>query len=250
MDKSWQVQLKGEFEKPYFRALSEQLKKERETSTVYPPSGEVFTAFSETPFQRVKCVILGQDPYHGEGQAHGMSFSVKPGVRVPPSLANIYKELESDLGFAPVKHGYLRAWARQGVFLLNSVLTVRKKEANSHQGLGWELFTDRVIQALNERKVPVVFLLWGSAAKKKVALVNTGRHVILSSAHPSPMSASSGFFESKPFSKVNAALTKLGVPPINWQLPEDPLTETPSIEDLPESSAAKDDEFDAILAGA
>lgn len=250
MDKTWQAKLKDEFSKPYFQQLVEALKQERAENTVFPPAGEVFTAFEETPLDRVRCVILGQDPYHGEGQAHGMSFSVKPGIKPPPSLVNVYKELHDDLGFAPAPHGYLRAWARRGVFLLNTVLTVRKKEANSHKGYGWETFTDRVIQVLSDRKVPMVFLLWGSPAQKKAALVNTGRHAIVTSAHPSPMSAGHGFFGSKPFSKANAALQKAGLDPIDWQLPADPNAETPMAEPASLASGpaeGTEDDLDRLL---
>lgn len=248
MHPTWQAKLKGEFTKPYFKNLVDFLKEERASGAVYPPAGEVFTAFEETPFDRVLCVILGQDPYHGEGQAHGMSFSVKPGVKIPPSLANIYKELKDDLGIEPPPHGYLRAWARRGVFLLNTVLTVRAKSANSHRGAGWETFTDVAIRALNEREAPVVFLLWGKPAQEKAALVDTSRHVILPASHPSPMSASAGFFGSKPFSKANAALQKLGLPTVDWAIPSDPNEEVPLRDPIQLKPKDQEDDLDAVLA--
>lgn len=230
MDESWQDRLKPEFSKPYFKSLLAFVKKEREDGPVYPPSGEVFKALETTPYDRVLVVILGQDPYHGPGQAHGMSFSVKPGVRIPRSLANIYKELRYDLGIYPVKHGYLYAWARRGVLLLNATLTVREKVAGSHQKQGWETFTDRIILELNKRETPMVFLLWGRFAQQKGAMIDTSRHVVIPAAHPSPMAATTGFFKSKPFSKANAALKKLGLPEVNWALPKDPNEEVPLIE--------------------
>jgi len=229
MDVTWKAALKGEFTKDYFTNLVEYIKSERADGAVYPPSGQVFAAFEETPLDRVKVVILGQDPYHGAGQAHGLSFSVLPGVTVPPSLVNVYKELESDLGVQPVKHGYLMAWARRGVLLLNTVLTVRAKSANSHKGCGWEVFTDRVIQVLNERELPMVFMLWGKHAQEKAAMVNTAKHVVLPAAHPSPRGGT-GFLGSKPFSQANLALSKVWIPPVDWSLPEDPSTEVPMAE--------------------
>jgi len=231
MDVTWKAALKGEFSKEYFKNLADYVKSERDDGPVYPPAGQVFAAFEETPLDRVKVVILGQDPYHGEGQAHGLSFSVLPGVTVPPSLVNVYKELESDLGCKPVKHGYLKAWARRGVFLLNTVLTVRAKAANSHKGCGWEAFTDRVITVLNDREIPMVFLLWGKHAQAKAGLVNTSKHTVISAAHPSPR-AGEGFLGSKPFSQANLALSKAWVPPVNWQLPEDPNEEVPMIDPI------------------
>lgn len=219
MHPSWKEQVGAEVEKPYFLQLVEFLKKERETQTVFPPKDQVFTAFKGTPFDAVKVVILGQDPYHNAGQAHGLSFSVQPGLKPPPSLLNIYKELASDVGCTAPKHGHLAAWAEQGVFLLNATLTVRAHEPGSHQGKGWETFTDVAISKLSARARPVVFILWGRYAREKVGLIDTKKHLVIESAHPSPMSASSGFFGSKPFSKANAALESWGGTPINWQLP-------------------------------
>jgi uracil-DNA glycosylase len=196
------------------------LAKERAEHKVYPPEADVYNAFRYTPLDKVKAVILGQDPYHGEGQAHGLCFSVRPGVRVPESLKNIYTELQSDLGIKPVKHGYLAAWARQGVLMLNACLTVRAKTPNSHAGKGWEKFTDAALKAVHDLPHTVVFLLWGAYAQKKTPLLTAPQHVILRAAHPSPYSAANGFFSSKPFSKANAALEDAGEMPIDWQLPE------------------------------
>lgn len=181
----------------------------------------MFEALQITPYEKVKIVILGQDPYHGPNQAHGLSFSVQPGVKVPPSLQNIYKELQNDLGISPVNHGYLVPWAEQGVLLLNTVLTVRQGQAYSHQGKGWEQLTDKVIEKLNERQDPVVFILWGKPAQKKISMIDTSKHVIIKSVHPSPLSAHRGFFGSKPFSQANNALVALGKTPIDWQLPQE-----------------------------
>ncbi len=219
MHTSWKEQIGAEVEKPYFLQLVEFLKKERETQTVFPPKDQVFTAFKGTPFDAVKVLILGQDPYHNAGQAHGLSFSVQPGLKPPPSLLNIYKELASDVGCTAPKHGHLVAWAEQGVFLLNATLTVRAHEPGSHQGKGWETFTDVAISKLNARPKPVVFILWGRYAREKIGLIDTKKHLVIESAHPSPMSASSGFFGSKPFSRANAALESWGEKPIDWQLP-------------------------------
>lgn len=217
MHSSWKEILAPVFKEQYFKNLASFVETERKSNVVYPPPGEVFTAFEVTPYDKVRVVILGQDPYHGAGQAHGMSFSVKPGTRLPPSLANIYKELEADLGISRPREGYLIPWAEQGVFLLNAVLTVRAGEAGSHQGVGWERFTDSVITALNNRRAPTVFVLWGRYAREKKVLIDESRHKIIESAHPSPLSAHNGFFESKPFSKVNAALVELGHPEIDWK---------------------------------
>ncbi|WP_277630410.1 uracil-DNA glycosylase, partial [Atopococcus tabaci] len=195
------------------------------SATVYPDMYHIWKAFEWTPYNKVKAVILGQDPYHGPNQAHGLSFSVQPGVKVPPSLKNIYKELESDLGIPPVDHGYLRSWAEQGVLLLNTVLTVRKGEPNSHRGKGWELVTDEVIQRLNEKETPVVFILWGNASIQKRELIDESKHYVLTSPHPSPFSARKGFFGSRPFSKTNELLQESGQEPIDWRLPEDPEQE-------------------------
>lgn len=216
---SWAAALDAEFDAPYFRELKDFLVQERRAHTVYPPAPDVMNALRFTPLENVKVLILGQDPYHGPGQAHGLSFSVRPGVRVPPSLQNIYKELQSDIpGFTPPRHGYLRHWAEQGVLLLNAVLTVRAGEAGSHAGKGWETFTDAVIRAVNAKQERVVFVLWGAYARKKARLVTGKQHVVIESAHPSPLSAER-FFGSKPFSKVNAALQAAGETPIDWQLP-------------------------------
>lgn len=216
----WQELLQDEFEKPYYLQLREFLKEEYRTQTVYPGMYHIFEALEFTPYQKVKVVILGQDPYHGPNQAHGLSFSVQPGVKVPPSLQNIYKELESDLGYPPVKHGYLASWAKQGVLLLNTVLTVRGGQANSHRGQGWEQLTDAIIQKLNNREEPIVFILWGRPAQEKRKMIDESRHVVLTAPHPSPLSAHRGFFGSKPFSKTNDVLLALGEEPIHWQLPE------------------------------
>lgn len=220
IDNDWQQVLEPEFEKDYYQKLRQYLKKEYATQIIYPDMYHIFQAFEWTPFSKVKVVILGQDPYHGPHQAHGLSFSVQPGVKTPPSLVNIYKELESDLGVKPVQHGYLKKWADQGVLLLNSVLTVRDGVAFSHQGMGWERLTDSAIKALSDREQPVVFILWGKAARDKIALIDQSRNVIIQSAHPSPLSAYRGFFGSKPFSKTNEALIAMGEQPIDWQLPE------------------------------
>jgi uracil-DNA glycosylase len=193
---------------------------ERRAHTVYPPEDEVFAALELTPYERVKVMILGQDPYHGPGQAHGLAFSVRPGVAPPPSLRNIFRELRDELGCPPPRDGSLVPWARQGVLLLNAVLTVRAGEPNSHQGKGWETFTDAVIRAVNERPGRVVFVLWGGYAAKKEALIDAGRHAVLRSAHPSPLSAKRGFFGSRPFTKVNAALEDGGQAPVDWCLRE------------------------------
>jgi len=216
---SWAPVLAAETEQPYFADLEAFLKTERAEHQVFPPEDEVFAALAATPYQDVKVVLIGQDPYHDDGQAHGMCFSVRPGVRIPPSLRNMYKELETDLGIPPVKHGYLQAWADQGVLLLNTVLTVRAHEPASHKDRGWEKFTDAVIKDVSAREKPVVFVLWGAHAKKKAKLIDTSRHAIVEGAHPSPLSAKK-FFGSKPFSAVNEALEKFGQEPVDWRLPE------------------------------
>jgi uracil-DNA glycosylase len=218
LPETWQAALAGEFTQPYFSQLREFLATDRARHEVFPPESDVFNAFSLTPFDRVKVLLLGQDPYHGVGQAEGLCFSVRPGMKRPPSLVNILKELKTDIGCETPRDGSLIPWARQGVLLLNAVLTVRAHEANSHANQGWELFTDAVIRALNDRLDPVVFVLWGAYAQKKGKLINASRHPILTSAHPSPLSAAK-FFGSRPFSGVNAALVKLGQAPIDWQLP-------------------------------
>jgi uracil-DNA glycosylase len=216
---SWQAILAGELEKPYFHALEAFVDAERQQQTIHPPEEDVFNAFKATPFEAVKVLLLGQDPYHGPGQAHGMCFSVRPGVKPPPSLINMYKELRDDLGCSIPRHGHLVSWAQQGVMLLNAVLTVRAGEPTSHANKGWETFTDAVIQALNERERPVVFLLWGGYAQKKKKLVTHPRHRVLMMAHPSPLSQKK-FLGSRPYSAVNQALAELGEEPIDWQIPE------------------------------
>lgn len=204
-----------------YKQLRNFLKQEYSSRVIYPNMNNIWTAFQWTDFDDVKVVIIGQDPYHGANQAHGLSFSVQPGVQIPPSLQNIYKELETDLGIPPVNHGYLKSWAEQGVFMLNAVLTVRAGQAHSHQGKGWEEVTDFAIASLNRKEKPVVFILWGAAARKKQALIDTNKHFIITSAHPSPLSAYRGFFGSKPFSKTNQLLTESGQKPIDWQLPRE-----------------------------
>jgi uracil-DNA glycosylase len=216
---SWQQALAGEFEQPYFQDLERFVDAERQALTVFPPDDEVFRAFQLTPLDQVKVVLLGQDPYHGDGQAHGLCFSVRPEVKPPPSLVNIFKELNHDLACAVPQSGTLISWARRGVLLLNAVLTVRAHEANSHAGRGWEQFTDAVIRAVNNRDQPAVFALWGRYAQKKGALVNGQRHRVLAAAHPSPLSAAK-FFGSRPFSAINTALEEIGHKPLDWQLVE------------------------------
>ena len=221
LEDSWKTALKDEFASPYMRQLKSFLVSEREAGKrIFPKGPEYFRALDLTPIENVRVVILGQDPYHGAGQAHGLCFSVQPGVRTPPSLVNIYKELQTDLGIPPANHGFLESWARQGVLLLNSVLTVEEARAGAHQGQGWEKFTDAVIRIVNERCEHVVFLLWGSYAQKKAAFVDTARHLVLKAPHPSPLSAHAGFFGSRHFSKANAYLQSHGLEPIDWQLPE------------------------------
>jgi uracil-DNA glycosylase len=218
---AWRDVLADEAAAPYFAALEQFVASERAAHQVFPPEDEVFAALEATGYGEVKVVLLGQDPYHDDGQAHGMCFSVRPGVRIPPSLRNMYKELNADLGVPVAAHGYLRAWADQGVLLLNTVLTVRAHEAASHKGRGWESFTDAVIRAVNERERPAVFVLWGAHAKKKAALIDTTRHRVIQGAHPSPLSARM-FLGSRPFSKTNAALEELGHTPVDWALPAAP----------------------------
>ena len=221
---SWLEPLRGEFDSPYMDALKTWLVAERAAGKqIFPRGSEWFRALDLTPLDTVRVVILGQDPYHGAGQAHGLCFSVKPGVRIPPSLVNIYKEIQADLGIAPVRHGFLEHWAEQGVLLLNAVLTVEMGMAASHQGRGWERFTDAVIRLVNARTEPVVFLLWGSHAQKKAGFVDSiergGRHLVLKAPHPSPLSAHNGFFGCRHFSKANAFLESRGLKPIDWALP-------------------------------
>lgn len=216
----WQDILQEEFESTYYQELREFLKTEYAEQTIYPSMNHIWEAFEWTPYEQVKVVILGQDPYHGPNQAHGLSFSVQPNVKVPPSLVNIYKELEDDLGITPVNHGYLKSWAEQGVLLMNTVLTVRGGSANSHRGQGWERLTDAVIKKLNEHEKPLVFILWGNPSIAKKQLIDTEKHVVITSPHPSPLSSYRGFFGSKPFSKANKALLDFGETPIDWQLPK------------------------------
>ena len=220
LEPGWLNVLQDEFEKEYMKELKSFLLKEKETGhTVYPKGADIFNAFNHTPFDKVEVVILGQDPYHGQGQAHGLSFSVQKGVTVPPSLKNIYKELETDIeGFKTPAHGNLTQWADEGVLLLNASLTVRAHEPGSHQGKGWEAFTDQAISQLSRQKEGLVFLLWGKFAQNKSALIDETRHTVIKSAHPSPFSAYNGFFGSKPFSKTNAILIAKGKKPINWQI--------------------------------
>jgi uracil-DNA glycosylase len=218
----WNPVLRGEFAKPYWADLQRFVATERGRATVYPPHDEVFAALHLTAYRDVKVVILGQDPYHGPDQAHGLCFSVRPDVPPPPSLQNIFKELESDLGIAAPRHGCLDSWARQGVLLLNTSLTVRAGKAASHQGKGWETFTDEVLRTVNAKPDRVVFILWGAAARKKKELIDTARHVVIESPHPSPLSASGGFFGSRPFSRANAALAEAGRAPVDWAVPERP----------------------------
>ncbi|NRD77852.1 uracil-DNA glycosylase [Bacillus sp. BRMEA1] len=215
----WAPLLEGEFEKPYYQRLREILWEEYQTRVIYPNQHDIYNALHFTPFHHTKVVIIGQDPYHGPGQAHGLSFSVKPGVGIPPSLQNIYKELQSDLGCYIPNNGYLVKWAEQGVLMLNAVLTVQSGTPNSHKGLGWEMFTDKVIETLNQRETPVVFILWGNFAQQKQQLITSSRHYIIKSPHPSPFSANRGFFGSKPFSRANAILRDIGMEEIDWQIP-------------------------------
>lgn len=223
LPESWDDYLGAEFEAPYMQSLKTFLAAEKQArKVIYPHSTNWFRAFELTPLDQVRVVILGQDPYHGPGQAHGLCFSVRPGVPTPPSLQNIYKELAQDVGFTPVDHGFLESWARQGVLLLNSVLTVEQGNAGAHRNRGWETFTDRAIQVINEHCVNVVFLLWGSYAQKKASFVDRNRHLVLHAPHPSPLSAHRGFFGQRHFSKANDFLEAKGRGPIDWQLPAVP----------------------------
>lgn len=215
---SWNNILGSEFDKEYYNNLHDFLVTEYKTKNIFPNMYDIFNALHYTEYQDVKVVILGQDPYHGPSQAHGLSFSVKPGIPAPPSLKNIFKELHSDLGCYIPNNGYLKSWADQGVLLLNTVLTVQAGNANSHKGKGWEIFTDRVISVLNDREDPVIFILWGNNAISKKKLITNKQHYILQSVHPSPLSANRGFFGSKPFSKTNEILKQLGKEPIDWQI--------------------------------
>ena len=214
----WNPILKEQLQQPYWRTLQEFVVAERERGVVFPPTEDVFAALHLTSYAETKVLILGQDPYHGQGQAHGLCFSVRRGVGIPPSLVNIYAELESDLGVVAPSHGNLESWASQGVLLLNTVLTVRAHTAASHRGKGWERFTDAVIAAVNDKAERVVFILWGADARRKKALLDLSRHVVIESAHPSPLSARNGFFGSRPFSRANAALVEAGRDPVDWRL--------------------------------
>ncbi len=220
LHESWRAPLAEEFASPYMAALKAFLAAEKASGKrIFPKGSEYFRALDLTPLDRVKVVILGQDPYHGAGLAHGLCFSVMPGVRTPPSLVNIYKEMKADLGVAPAAHGFLEHWARQGVLLLNSVLTVEMGRAASHQRQGWEKFTDAIVRLVNAKSDPVVFMLWGAYAQRKAAFVDTGRHLVIKSAHPSPLSAHNGFLGSRPFSRANAFLEAQGRGAIDWALP-------------------------------
>lgn len=218
LNDEWKNALAEEFEKQYFKNLWEKVSEEYKTNEIFPPEEDVFNAFNYTPLSKVKCVIIGQDPYHNVGQAHGLCFSVKPEVAIPPSLVNIYKELHDDVGFEIPDNGYLEKWANQGILMLNTVLTVRAHEANSHKGLGWEKFTDAVIKVLNEQDRPIVYLLWGAPAQKKAAKVDNPKHLLLKAPHPSPLSSYRGFFGCKHFSKANQFLVENGLEPIEWSL--------------------------------
>lgn len=215
---SWDNLLKDEFTKPYYLNLREFLKKEYTNTIIYPPMHDIFNALKFTSYEDAKIVIIGQDPYHGEGEAHGLAFSVKPGVKIPPSLRNIYKELNMSLNCYIPDNGYLEKWARQGVLLLNTCLTVRKDTPNSHKNYGWETFTDNVIKILNEREKPLIFMLWGSNARQKEEFINKKRHIVLTSVHPSPLSASRGFFGCDHFKTANLKLESWGISPIDWQI--------------------------------
>ncbi len=218
IDESWREALKDEFNADYFKALKLFLLEEKKKFRVYPPGSRIFAAFNHTPFHKVKVVLLGQDPYHGPGQAHGLCFSVNKGIPKPPSLINIFKELHADLGIRIPDHGNLESWARQGVLLLNATLTVRERQAGSHQNKGWEQFTDAAISALSERRESLIFMLWGSYAQAKTALIDLTRHHVLKAPHPSPLSASRGFFGCGHFSKANKLIREQGVQEINWSL--------------------------------
>ena len=217
----WAEKLNAEYKKPYYRELFQFVKEEYSKVVVYPPSEDIFNAMHLTPLSKVKCVILGQDPYHEPGQAHGLCFSVKPDIKIPPSLENIYKELHDDIGFEIPNHGYLEEWAKQGVLLLNTVLTVQAHRAFSHRGKGWEQFTDAIIRTVNEIDRPVVFLLWGKPAQEKKVLLNNPKHLILEAPHPSPLSAYRGFFGCRHFSKANEFLVRNGETPVDWTLPRE-----------------------------
>jgi uracil-DNA glycosylase len=217
---SWQPVLAEEIKKPYFQKLQNFLTEARQTETIFPAESDIFSAFELTAYENVNVLLLGQDPYHNDNQAHGLCFSVKPGIKPPPSLVNIYKELQNDLGLQIPNHGYLVPWAKQGMLMLNAVLTVQAHTPNSHKNQGWETFTDAVISQVNHKPDPVIFLLWGAYAQKKVKLIDPSRHLVIQSAHPSPLSARNGFFGSKPFSAINSALDAFGKPAIDWRIPD------------------------------
>lgn len=214
----WDIFLNNEYQKDYFKNLEEFVIQEYKTKTIYPKINEIYNAFRYTSFDDIKVVILGQDPYHGENQAEGLCFSVKKGIQKPPSLVNIFKELRDDLGYDIPKNGSLVSWTQEGVLLLNAVLTVEKDKAASHKGRGWEIFTDEVIRIINKKTTPVVFILWGSYARSKKELITNDKHLIIESAHPSPLSAHNGFFGTRPFSKTNNFLVKHGIKPVNWEI--------------------------------
>ncbi len=216
---SWHSLLAQELEQPYFQVLQRFVDAEREQYSVFPPEQDVFNALKLTPYEDVNVLLLGQDPYHDDNQAHGLCFSVRPGIKPPPSLVNMFKELHTDVGFRIPNNGYLVPWAQQGILMLNAVLTVRAHTPNSHKNRGWEVFTDAIIRRVNAKETPVVFVLWGAYAQKKIGLIDTTRHIIVQSVHPSPLSARNGFFGSKPFSKINQALKEAGKPEVDWQLP-------------------------------
>ncbi len=216
IEERWKEKLKKEFEKPYFESLTAFVREEYKNHVVYPPGKEIFSAFDRCPYDKVKVVVIGQDPYHGKGQAHGLCFSVNENIKMPPSLVNIFKEIKDDLGVEVPIHGNLENWAKQGVLLLNAILTVRTRQPGSHQNKGWETFTDAAIRSLSENRENLVFLLWGSYAQRKGAVINQSRHLVLESAHPSPFSAHRGFFGNRHFSKANAYLMKHNIEPIRW----------------------------------
>jgi uracil-DNA glycosylase len=218
LPQSWRLLLEEELEKPYFARLERFLEKERKKHEVYPPADQVFTALELTPYEKVNVLLLGQDPYHDAGQAHGLCFSVQPGTKPPPSLTNIFKELQADLGYPIPESGCLVPWAKQGILLLNTILTVRSHQPHSHQGRGWEELTDAILRKLNEKLDPMVFVLWGGCAQAKLRLIDEDRHTVIAGAHPSPLSARY-WFGSRPFSKINAALKRFGKPEIDWRLP-------------------------------
>ncbi len=218
INQSWDEILQEEYQKQYFKDLQQFIEEEYNTQTIYPPKEDIWSGFKEVPYNKVKVVILGQDPYHGQGQAHGMAFSVKPGVKVPPSLRNIYKELNQTMDFDIPEHGYLMKWAQEGVLMLNTVMTVREGKAGSHKNKGWEKFTDAVIKKLNDRQSPIVFLLWGAPAKKKEELITSPWHAVLTAAHPSPLSAYNGFFGCDHFNKANQYLKQWGQQPIDFKI--------------------------------